>query len=323
MTADIDIREATIDDHEVVEEMTAETWRERPEGDYLGRVFPDWIEPGDLPKRTLVADYEGRAVAIAQGLLLSPYEGWGQGLRVHPDFRGRGLSTALARSLFDWAADRGATVFRAMVFAWNAAGLGQARAVGYEPACAFRWVHVTPSEEPRAERAVTEAGTGDSVESIRVSDEVNAAWSAYRSSDAARALDGLALSMDESWAVAELTRGTLERARDEERLIAVHTTDGVEGMSVRCRVFESGGGDDEATYAEYGVATWTTLKVGAAVLDAIAEDAASIGADRTRVLVPETPRHVSDAAVLRAELAEYADFVMAADLGGTTNPVDR
>jgi hypothetical protein len=51
--------------------------------------------------------------------------------------------------------------------------------------------------------------------------------------------------------------------------------------------------------------------------DAIAADAAEIGADRTRVLIPETVRFVSDGASLRANIAEEPDFLLAADLTAT------
>ncbi|MFW6153125.1 MAG: N-acetyltransferase family protein, partial [Halobacteriota archaeon] len=129
----VTVRDARLDDHDDVREMTADTWPGRQGGDYLGRVFPRWIEPGARPKRTLVAEVDGRAVAIAQCVLLSDVEGWGQGLRVHPSYRRRGLSRAVTAALFDWAREQGATVMRAMVFSWNVAGLGQARSTGYRP----------------------------------------------------------------------------------------------------------------------------------------------------------------------------------------------
>ena len=49
---------------------------------------------------------------------------------------------------------------------------------------------------------------------------------------------------------------------------------------------------------------------------AIARDAAAAGADRARVLVPETPRHVSDAARARVPFVDEPDFVLERDLTG-------
>ena len=44
--------------------------------------------------------------------------------------------------------------------------------------------------------------------------------------------------------------------------------------------------------------------------------AAAAGADRARVLVPETPRHVSDAARARVPFVDEPDFVLERDLTG-------
>ena len=45
-------------------------------------------------------------------------------------------------------------------------------------------------------------------------------------------------------------------------------------------------------------------------------DAAAVGAEQCRILIPETPRCVSDGAYLRANISEEPDFVLAADLTG-------
>jgi GNAT superfamily N-acetyltransferase len=45
-----------------------------------------------------------------------------------------------------------------------------------------------------------------------------------------------------------------------------------------------------------------------------AADAASLGADRTRVLIPEGVRWVSDTAACRVAVSDEPDFVMRADL---------
>lgn len=320
MSEEVSIRDARVDDHDDIRSITADTWPDRDGGDYLGRVFPQWIEPGDQPKRTLVAEVVGHAVAIAQSVILSDHEAWGQGLRVHPDHRGLHLSRRLTAALFDWASDQGASVMRAMVFSWNVAGLGQARSSGYRPTCAFRWVHPDPAQTGIAsqylddpERPYLPASVA-----VSVSDDPKAAWNAFQGSAVARALRGLTLSLDESWAVSELTPATLARAAEETAVIAINTPGGADGMSYRTRTFEREDEDgDPYTVAEYGVAVWEEVPVAAALLDAIAADAASIGADRTRVLVPETPSHVSDAALLRAEIAEHPDFVVSADLTAT------
>lgn len=322
VNADVTVRAARPEDHDDVIAMTRDTWPNRESGDYLARVFPEWIESNGQPKRTVVAEVEGRAVAIAQSVLLSEHEAWGQGLRVHPDHRRSGLSRAITADLFGWAREQGATVMRAMVFAWNVAGLGQARSSGYRPATSIRFVRPTPTTETPAQDAIGSADRPwlpDPID-VELSDDPTAAWRAFQGAHAANVLGGLTLSLDESWALCELTPSILERAADETAVIAVRAPAGTHAMSYRSRTFER---EDEAgdryTVAEYGVATWDDLAIGAALFDAIAADAHAIGADRTRVVVPETPRHVSDAALFRADVHDHPDFVLAADLTGTTS----
>jgi hypothetical protein len=62
------------------------------------------------------------------------------------------------------------------------------------------------------------------------------------------------------------------------------------------------------------VAGWENQSACEDLLAAISQDAASVGADRTRVLIPEDVTMVSDVAVTRTEIGEEPDFVMAADL---------
>lgn len=314
MTESVTIRPATLDDHDAVTEITANTWPDREGGDYLGRVYPEWLEAGDHPKRTLVADVDGRAVAIAQCVMLSATEAWGQGLRVHPDFRNQGLSHRLTRELFEWAIDSGATVVRVMVFAWNVAGLGQARSTGYRPVGSFRFVDVTPAESPGALDRLSDRDRFPDVVSADVVADPDVAWRTYQGSQADRYLGGLGMSPYESWAMQEVSPSLLHD-RPDDAVIAVATDRGETGMSYRARTFDRTDDDgNDLLIAEYGVATWSDITAGAAVFDAIAADAAAIGADRTRVVVPEDATLISDAAYLGGSLDDTPDFVLAADL---------
>lgn len=318
----ISLREATLDDHEAVQTITADTWPERAGQDYLGQVYPRWLDAGDRPKHTLVADHDGTAIAIAQCVMLTDGEAWGQGLRVHPEFRGHGLSRRLSAALFEWAREQGATVVRAMVHAWNEAGLGQSRATGYRPAGTFRWVHPTVGTDDRASAHLEETRRPwlDRPPAATVEADPAAAWRAFQGSDHAHVLGGLGLSLDESWAVSELTPARLERAAEETEVFAVRTDAGTAAMSYRSRTFERTDDEGETDLvAEYGAATWTDTGAAARLLDAIARDAADIGADRIRVAVPDTPDAVSTAALCRATVAESAEVVMAADLTATAD----
>ena len=297
----IEIRPARQDDHEAVAAFTRDTWED---GDYIPDVYPDWIEGEG--KQTLVADAGDDIAGLGQIVLLSEHEAWGQGLRVNPEFRGAGVSREITYSLFDWAREQGATVARNMVFSWNQAGLGQSRATGYEPVTEFRWLH--PNPDPGMPEDVVA--------------DPNAAWSFWSHSDARDHLEGLALSLEESWAVQELTREMLVRAADETALLAVTDRRGTRGLSYRTRTWEGEEDGEAKTYVEYGVGAWADLDAGRTLLDAVAADAADLGADETRVLIPETARAVSDGAYLRANISEEPDFVLAADLTGDYRSVE-
>ena len=292
----VETRQARHGDREAVVDFAADTWPELG-GDYIPRVFDEWVDTDGPDQRTFVACVDDRPVGVCQGVVLSGHEAWGQGMRVAPEVRGEGVSEALTEALFAWAADR-ATVCRTMVFAWNDAGLGQARAMGFEPVTAFRWLEPDPDPDATAALAVRRDPT--------------VAWSAFRGSDAADHLHGLALDLEESWALAVLTVDRLAAAPD---VVALAEDDRLRAMTYRTRTFERKADDgDEETWAEYGVGAWTDHGALRALSSVVARDAARAGADRARILAPATPRHVSDAAYARVPFDDDVDVILERDL---------
>ncbi|EMA59303.1 GNAT family N-acetyltransferase [Halorubrum lipolyticum] len=335
------VREARPADADAVAAFARDTWGERHD-DYIPRVFPEWAESDDPDSRTLVATLPPAAVAetggvterdgrdpgdtlvegdgagaaapgepeavvgCIQGVLLSEWEAWGQGIRVDPAARGHGVGTALSAAALDWARDRGATVCRNMVFSWNVMGLGQSRAVGFEPATEFRF----------AEPAPDASGLNTTDFDALADPDPNATWAFWGDSDARDHLRGLALDPDESWACSELTRERLRDAADGGRLLAVADADALAGFAVRTRVTEREEDGEATRIATYGVAAWRGVEAAGALYDAIAADADAVDADAARVLIPETVEHVSDTGANRVPVAAEPDFVMAADLTG-------
>lgn len=304
--SDLTVRQAREADYEDVVAFTEDTWPERDGGDYIPRVFHEWVETDGPDQRTFVAEAGGDVAGICQCVLLGDHEAWAQGMRVHPDVRGHGVSSRINDAAFSWAADRGATVCRNMVFSWNVAGLGGARAAGFDPVTEFRWAHPDPDAD----------ATGP--DDRRLVEAPDAAWTAWTGSEARDALAGLALDGGESWALSDLTREDLHRAADDARVFAVTRGSGKDGratgMTFRVRDYEREEDGDAERWVEYGVGAYEDVATARALFAAIARDAAALGADRTRVLLPETARHVTDAAYARADLAEDPDFVLAADL---------
>lgn len=346
MTADsspgsIRVRPARRIDVDPVAAFTADTWGDR-HGDYMPSVFPQWVEadaddrgsfvatvdrevlgseaagtsdesPGIGYPEAVVTDPDtGREVVVAgccQGVLLSDWEAWAQGMRVNPDCRGRGVSLELTLAVFRWARREGAAVCRNMVFSWNTAGLGQSRTVGFDPCTQFRFALPEPDATARPELAVS----GD-LDVARGAADPDDAWAFWTGCDTRDHLRGLAMDPTEPWAVSALTRDRLRAAAADGRLLTVHD-DGVAGMANRVSVTDRDGDDgEERTRAVYGVGAWRDSDAAAALLSAVARDAASVDADETRVLIPETARTVSDVAAARVRVSDHPDFVLAADL---------
>lgn len=299
MAADVSTRPARHADREAVVSFTEDTWPDLG-GDYIPEVFDEWVDGDGPDQRTFVACTDDRPVGLCQGVLLTPHEAWGQGMRVDPDYRGAGVSEALSYALFEWAADLGATVCRTMVFSWNQAGLGQARSVGFDPTTSFRWLEPDPDSDATVD------------EGFAVRREPAVAWRAFQDSDAARHLAGLGLDLEESWALAELT---VDRLVAAPAAVAVVDGDRPRAMTYRTRTLERENDEGvEETWAEYGVGAWTDHEALRALVAAVARDAADVGAEKARLLAPETPRHVSDAAYARVPYDDEPDFVLARDL---------
>ncbi|WP_430506354.1 N-acetyltransferase family protein [Haloparvum sp. PAK95] len=328
----VQVRQAEPADAPAVAAFTQDTWGEK-HGDYIPETFPEWVETDDETQRTFVATVPRDALGdlehpdavvddevvagCIQGVMLSDWEAWGQGIRVNPDCRGLGLSPRLSEAIFGWAREAGATVCRNMVFSWNVAGLGQSRSVGFGPCTEFRFAMPTPNAEatPSADRAadLTVAADVTDVGSAPAPDP-NAAWSFWTDSDARDHLRGLSMDAAESWACSALTREELRAAAADDRLITVRD-DGVAAMTYRSYVREGANDAGETvSRAIYGVAAWRDVDAAAALYAAVARDAAAVGADETRVLIPETVAAVSDTAATRTAVSDEPDFVLAADL---------
>src|SRR5512133_294913 len=102
-------RDVRAEDKAEILAFTEHTWEF---GDYIQYVFDDWL--ADPHGRFLVAEEQtsGRIVALDKMTMLSPTEAWFEGLRVHSDFRGRGLAARLQKYMIGEAARLGAKAVR-------------------------------------------------------------------------------------------------------------------------------------------------------------------------------------------------------------------
>jgi len=303
----VEIRQARESDVDDVIAFTRDTWSDQDgASDYLPETFPEWIGTDGPEQRTFVAavggdtDVDGEAVGLLQCVLLTETEAWAQGMRVAPEYRGRGIADRLSRTALAWAREQGATVCRNMVFSWNVAGLGHSRDVGFAPGTEFRYAMPEPD--------------ADATPSMDVVADPDAGWSFWTDSDARTALAGLGLDAGESWAASELRRADLRRAADDDALFVVRDG-GTRGLSLRTKTstWETDDGDRRKR-AVYAVGAWDSPAACEAVMAAVARDAAALDADTARVFVPEGVGWVSDLAAVRCPISDEPDFVMQADL---------
>lgn len=295
MLEEFALRPAKPEDHSAVTALCEEVWPDR-DVEYLPEIYPRWLR-GEH-RHTLVAESPDGLVGLAQCVMLSEREAWCQGLRVHPDARGRGIASSLSQTLFDWAREAGAVVARNMVYSWNAAGMAHSRVVGFEPVTAFRWAYPTPKDGEMPDGLITDP---------------DAAWQAWTESDARMRLAGLAADRSESWALSECRERHLRAAGESEGAIAL-VADGLQGMALRGRTYDPTDEDPTASGIEYAVSAWEDHEAARRLMEAIAIDAHRQDASHVRVLIPETPRHVSDAAFTGASIDEAPHFIFAADL---------
>jgi len=298
------VRRARPEDEAAIADFAAATWADRDVTDYVPDAFAEWVATDGPDQRTAVYEGDDGVVGVCQGVLLTEDEAWAQGIRVDPSVRGAGVGTALTEAVFDWARDRGATVCRNLVFSWNAAGLGQSRATGFEPVTEFRFAHPEPDADAES--------TGEAAGTLTVELDPAAAWRCWHGAPAERHLHGLGLDPTETWALSEVTRERVHDLAEDQWVAAVRDDGGTRAATARVRTDERG----DTGYAEYGFTAWADRPAARTLFAAIRRDAARLGVDETRVLLPETPRHVSDAAVARVDVGEYPEFVFAADLTG-------
>ncbi len=76
-------RDLNEEDRQDIEDIARGTWEGE---DYLPMVFDEWLREGNF----YGIEKEGKIIATGKITILPDFVGWLEGLRVHPDYRGRG-----------------------------------------------------------------------------------------------------------------------------------------------------------------------------------------------------------------------------------------
>ncbi|HEV2137434.1 MAG TPA: GNAT family N-acetyltransferase [Nitrososphaerales archaeon] len=104
---DFRIRPARAEDKEPLMSFIKDVWGGH---DYIPEVWDDWL--GDPTGKMFVVEVGGVPVGMNHLKFLEDGSAWFEGIRVHPDYRGRGLASMLGENSMKIARDRGVDIFR-------------------------------------------------------------------------------------------------------------------------------------------------------------------------------------------------------------------
>jgi ribosomal protein S18 acetylase RimI-like enzyme len=123
----VKIRRLRFSDRDDVLEISRHVWDGH---DYVPSIFEQWLK--DKNSYFYGVDVDGRIVAFGNlRLIENKRTGWMEGLRVHPDFRGRGYANDLTRFLVRKGEDLGVNRLRYTTGENNAASLKLASNAGF------------------------------------------------------------------------------------------------------------------------------------------------------------------------------------------------
>ena len=137
------IRELTASDEEDILEIARNTWEGH---DYLAHYFRDWLSDPD--SHTAAVEENGHVVALANLRVIDHGRtAWMEGLRVHPNARGKGMASLLTYHLVELAQGLDAERIRYTTASDNGASLHLAASVGMEKKLILRaYWHENPSD---------------------------------------------------------------------------------------------------------------------------------------------------------------------------------
>jgi N-acetylglutamate synthase-like GNAT family acetyltransferase len=123
----VKIRRLRFSDRDDVLEISRHVWDGH---DYVPLVFEQWLK--DKNSYFYGVEVDGRVVAVANlHLIENKRTGWMEGLRVHPEFRGKGYANDLTRLLVQKGEDLGVDRLRYTTGENNAASLKLASNAGF------------------------------------------------------------------------------------------------------------------------------------------------------------------------------------------------
>jgi len=236
------VREARASDREAVFKFCEKTWSW---GDYIPEVWDRWLK--EEKGRVFVATINGVPVGISHLSVDSSDEVWLSGARTDPNYRRKGVMTAITKKCLEYAKTKNAKVARLVTDSDNAAARAVLKKLKFRPVAEFI---ETSSEKITVEK--TESSRWACI------DETETLWNYLQKSEVYRKSAGLYTVLFHWFS---LRREDLKRFVHQQKVIVHENSRGiVDGLMLI----------DDATAREWRVSTLQTCYIDGdykAVLD--------------------------------------------------------
>jgi GNAT superfamily N-acetyltransferase len=126
MNNNVNIRIATPKDKENILSVCSKIWKGN---DYIFNVIDEWLKNKD--SYFFVLEYNGKVTHFERLRIQSGADGWMEGLRGDPDYRGKGLAKKLSQYIIDFSKDKGLKVLRAATYFKNDISIKLTREMGF------------------------------------------------------------------------------------------------------------------------------------------------------------------------------------------------
>ncbi len=142
------IREARTSDKRHLMNFIKDIWGGH---DYIPYVWDEWLT--DEAGRMFVVEVDGLPVGMNRVRFLEDGSAWFEGVRVHPEFRGRGLASMLGENSMRLARERGVKVIRLTSASRNKTAHRQIARIGFEEAS-----RISVYEPPKGRKFAAQEG---------------------------------------------------------------------------------------------------------------------------------------------------------------------
>ena len=186
------VREAKPSDKKPLMDFVTKTWGGH---DYVPSVWDEWLR--DKGGKMFVVEVDGKLVGMNRVRLLKDGTGWLEGVRIHPDFRGKGLASLLGEKSMKYASNLGVSTFRLTSSSRNRVAHRQVAKMGFSEVARFDVFRARTKSRLLRGGGVDRLSPSDLSKALRVirgSEEYRAGKGVYWDAFVTRALDRESLS---------------------------------------------------------------------------------------------------------------------------------